>query len=1133
MKVLRNLKKLPTLALIASLVLTGFTGLVASDAAKATVTACPTDVCVFENGALRFGNGSENSINSSGNFQQPFYYSAADQTYYQLTYATYPLNMAIGTGTGDSNNWSGSTVQDINGDLTNQTIDYSGFHVISADGSVSKGYGTIISKGEYSVNGQNLELTTTYSLGHTDAFVKIETSIKNLDSAPVQNMHIWVGTQDDYVGWSDRPTKTKGNLTGPGGTFEPIANQTDPAQAIQITTANEGALFYSTTPGTNMASNSCCSFINAYNQDPLTSQIVNGPADGSYAAVLPAGDIAAGATTKLTWFYAAGSLADLASVASAVASAAAPAVPIITRGDGQAVVSWLAPDAADPIVNYGLRYSADGGSTWTEVPISPASTATTKTITGLSNGSTYLFQVRAITSPDAGTTLANGDWSHASIPSTLATPNAPSDLVATGGNQQVSLAFTPATSPISPVTKYQYSTDGGTTWADTSPAIPSSPYVFSGLQNGEHYNVGLRAVDAFGVGIPAIIQNAVTIPVWASEALNATALQNDWYSSSVTATSRVTYSVVSGELPTGYSLGSTNGVISGSTNDVGTFNFTIRATNDAGYVDSVQAITVEHTGPIWSDATMGTLHVGTNLTFNLPVNPSDNCYIDDGNLPDGLSMDVVDGQTVISGTLANEQDYYFVVYCDDNTGESHREFSGTVLPASTGPDAPTGFVVTGGVDSASLSFTPAVSSDWPVTHYQYSIDGGSTWIDTDPAIPSSPYVITGLVNGNQYDIQLRAVSDLGTGTPATAENVNTFPAWGSSSLNANLYIGNAYSSTLSAGYEATYSVSAGSLPTGLSLNSATGEVTGTPTATGLYSFTIRATNSAGHIDAVQTLDVQAAGPRWTSGSLGTPRVGLPLTFTLPVSDVTSCSVTAGHLPAGLSLSGSSGVIAGTPSAAGTFSFEISCDDQTGTTSKTFSGSISFEDVPNLFNGNTPEVAPGVAQVLEDGFPVPTVISVVTSGISLTNPNFNLNVVGNCGGLNCEIGQDAGNNPYLIVDQTGQLEVNGDGFAPGSLVDVWLFSTPKYIGHALVDGNGRFHGSFALGTMNIPIGNHTLQASGVTVSGQHRIANLGMMVHRPSNLAFTGQAIDLWELLSLSAVLLLVGGCILYFRRKQH
>ena len=48
---------------------------------------------------------------------------------------------------------------------------------------------------------------------------------------------------------------------------------------------------------------------------------------------------------------------------------------------------------------------------------------------------------------------------------------------------------------------------------------------------------------------------------------------------------------------------------------------------------------------------------------------------------------------------------------------------------------------------------------------------------------------------------------------------------------------------------ASYAVQTGSLPTGLSLNSSTGDITGTPTASGTYTFTIRGTNEGGTTDS--------------------------------------------------------------------------------------------------------------------------------------------------------------------------------------------------------------------------------------------------------------------------------------------
>jgi hypothetical protein len=60
------------------------------------------------------------------------------------------------------------------------------------------------------------------------------------------------------------------------------------------------------------------------------------------------------------------------------------------------------------------------------------------------------------------------------------------------------------------------------------------------------------------------------------------------------------------------------------------------------------------------------------------------------------------------------------------------------------------------------------------------------------------------------------------------------------------------------GYSGSYSVSSGSLPAGLSLNSGSGAVTGTPSAGGTYNFTITATNSYGSVSQAFTFTV--AGP---------------------------------------------------------------------------------------------------------------------------------------------------------------------------------------------------------------------------------------------------------------------------------
>ena len=116
-----------------------------------------------------------------------------------------------------------------------------------------------------------------------------------------------------------------------------------------------------------------------------------------------------------------------------------------------------------------------------------------------------------------------------------------------------------------------------------------------------------------------------------------------------------------------------------------------------------------------------------------------------------------------------------------------------------------------------------------------------------------------------------------------------------------------------------YSVSP-ALPAGLSLDSATGTLSGTPTApAGSAAYTVTATNSGGSAQATLTLAVLPAAP----ASLGyaqnpaTYQVGTAITANVPASSggaATSFTVTPA-LPAGLLLNGATGVLTGTPTAA--------------------------------------------------------------------------------------------------------------------------------------------------------------------------------------------------------------------------
>ena len=76
-----------------------------------------------------------------------------------------------------------------------------------------------------------------------------------------------------------------------------------------------------------------------------------------------------------------------------------------TPGDGQVTLRWSAPasDGGSPITGYAYRYSADGGTTWAQDwPTQANVTTTSAVVDGLTNGTTYTFQVRAHNNVGAG-----------------------------------------------------------------------------------------------------------------------------------------------------------------------------------------------------------------------------------------------------------------------------------------------------------------------------------------------------------------------------------------------------------------------------------------------------------------------------------------------------------------------------------------------------------------------------------------------------------------------------------------------------------------------------------------------------------------------------------------------------------
>jgi hypothetical protein len=170
-----------------------------------------------------------------------------------------------------------------------------------------------------------------------------------------------------------------------------------------------------------------------------------------------------------------------------------------TAGNAEVDLSWTAPDAGSaPITDYVVQYSSDGGSHWSTFA-DGTSTATSTTVTGLTNGVAYVFRVAAVNA------IGDGPFSTQSDPLTpMATaPETPANVEAAAGNAQVALTWEAPDSGGSAITDYviEWSADGGTTWETFDDGVSTAvAATVTGLTNGTEYRFRISAVNAIGTG---------------------------------------------------------------------------------------------------------------------------------------------------------------------------------------------------------------------------------------------------------------------------------------------------------------------------------------------------------------------------------------------------------------------------------------------------------------------------------------------------------------------------------------------------------------------------------------------------------------------------------------------------------
>ena len=391
---------------------------------------------------------------------------------------------------------------------------------------------------------------------------------------------------------------------------------------------------------------------------------------------------------------------------------------------------------------------------------------------------------------------------------------------------------------------------------------------------------------------------------------------------------QIDWTISAGALPTGLSLHPTSGVVSGVATVTGPFNFTVRATVNATGCFTTKPFSIS-VGCQTITVNEASLPAATlNANYNQTVTQTGGIgtitwSISGGSLPAPLMLSS-GGQ--ITGTPTATGSFPVTLRATDANGcFGEKSFTLTV-------------------NCASFSISPATLNQGTVNagySQQLSQTGATNSVTWSLQASSLPTNLTlsagGLISGTpnvagSFPITVRA-TESGSGCftdKAYTLVINCQTINITTATLPNGTVGSAYPSTTvqqSGGVGTiTWSISAGSLPTGLGLAPTTGAVTGTPTVGGSFGFTVRATDGNGCFgERAYVVSIGCQSLSITPATLNPIpiAVGFSQQLTLQgASGTIDWTIVAGAPPSGVTLNQTSGLLSGTPNVSGSFNFTV-------------------------------------------------------------------------------------------------------------------------------------------------------------------------------------------------------------------
>lgn len=307
--------------------------------------------------------------------------------------------------------------------------------------------------------------------------------------------------------------------------------------------------------------------------------------------------------------------------------------------------------------------------------------------------------------------------------------------------------------------------------------------------------------------------------------------------------------------------------------------------------------------PVISPSPLPIGTVGSGYNYQIVASNTPDGYAASG-LPAGLLINPSTG--LISGSPATAGNSTVTLSATNAGGTGYATLTLTVnLPAP----------VLAGSASATATRGQAflyqiLASNGPTSYAASGLPAGLVLNSNTGAIAGTP-TTAGVVTAT-----LHATNAAGTGSGTLTITVNPPPPQISGTLNTSATRDQFFTYQIIASNSPT-SYGAAGLPAGLSVNSSTGWISGTPTQVGNSTVTLSASNLSGSGAAVLTLTVALSPqpPLISTTAFPSAIVGQSFSYQIAASN-NPLSYSATGLPAGLSVNASTGLIAGMPLVAG-------------------------------------------------------------------------------------------------------------------------------------------------------------------------------------------------------------------------